>query len=85
MLLKFCEECAPSHCGSNNKSHHQAMNLVHGTVHLSCGRLKRNGLQYECKRELCIKNPDCHRGKIPTRRMANSNKICFCQLYKCDS
>lgn len=80
MSLTFCEICVPSNCESDNKPCHKARDLIYGTVHLSCDRLKLNGLQDECRRKQCINNPDCSRGLLPTRRNVNSNKMFHCEI-----
>lgn len=64
MKLTFCKACAPSHCKADKEPCHKARQLIYGPVYLNCDRLKRNGLQYECKRTQCLYNPDCHRGNL---------------------
>lgn len=59
MKLEFCKGCAPSHCEGDKKPCHKQTQLIYGPVYLNCDRLKRNGLQNECKRTQCIHNPDC--------------------------
>lgn len=75
MSLTFCEVCAPSNCESDDKRYHKERQLICGTVHLNCDRLKMNGLQDECRRRQCISNPDCYRGMLSTRRDTNSNQF----------
>lgn len=62
MKLEFCKRCAPSHCTDKRPCHKQTQ-LIYGPVYLNCDRLKKNGLQNECKRKQCINNPDCSRRK----------------------
>lgn len=75
MKLSFCKVCAPSDCGTDKKLYHKEKQLIYGPVYLNCDRLKKNGMQQECRRTECLNNPDC-KGRFFKRY---SNQLVCCK------